>query len=82
MAILIGIFAAYTYTGTTYAPLRGTRPLTMDHVFNGTFYAQHATLRWIPEGQIHTKCAVLPSLTLCSQRETVSTRIRTLGEAS
>ncbi|EJC99985.1 dipeptidyl aminopeptidase [Fomitiporia mediterranea MF3/22] len=49
MAILIGILAAYTYTGTAFAPMRGTRPLTMDHVFNGTFYAQHATLRWVPE---------------------------------
>ena len=49
-AILIGIFAAFTYTGTTFAPLRGTRPLTMDHVFNGTFHARHASLRWVPEG--------------------------------
>lgn len=49
--MVIGIFAAHTYTGTSFAIVRGLKPLTMDHVFNGTFYAQHSSLRWVKEGK-------------------------------
>ncbi|KAH8104292.1 dipeptidyl aminopeptidase [Phellopilus nigrolimitatus] len=49
MAVVIGIFAAHTYTGTSSTRPRGSKQLTMDHVFNGTFSAQHSSLRWVPE---------------------------------
>ncbi|KAI5120961.1 hypothetical protein M0805_001665 [Coniferiporia weirii] len=49
MAVVVGIFAAHTYTGNSSARIRGSRPLTMDHVFNGTFSAQRSSLRWVPE---------------------------------
>lgn len=50
LAIIIGVIAAKTYRGTSFAIFRGSKPLTMDHVFNGTFYAQHQSVRWVPEG--------------------------------
>ena len=43
------MFAAFSYTGTSYR-VRGTKHITMDHIFNGTFGAQSQTLRWVPEG--------------------------------
>lgn len=52
MAIVIGIIAAHTYTGTTFSRIHGSRHITMDHVFNGTFYARTASLRWVPEGAL------------------------------
>ena len=50
MAMMVGFIAARTYSGTSFAIIRGSKPLTMDHVFNGTFYAQHMDVRWVPEG--------------------------------
>lgn len=52
MAIIIGFFAAQTYNGTSFARVRGSRPLTMDHVFNGTFFAARQEIRWVPEGEL------------------------------
>ena len=43
------MLAAFSYTGTSYR-VRGTKHITMDHIFNGTFGAQSQTLRWVPEG--------------------------------
>ncbi|KAL4251589.1 peptidase S9B family protein [Abortiporus biennis] len=48
IAALIGLFAAFSYTGTSYQ-IRGTKHITMDHVFNGTFWAEKQSLRWVPE---------------------------------
>ena len=56
MAIIIGFIAARTYNGTSFAIMRGSRPLTMDHVFNGTFYARQTDVRWVPEGENGTAC--------------------------
>ncbi|KAK7685763.1 hypothetical protein QCA50_011109 [Cerrena zonata] len=47
-AAIIGMFAAFSYTGTSYR-VRGTKHITMDHIFNGTFRAQSQTVRWVPE---------------------------------
>jgi dipeptidyl aminopeptidase len=51
LATLIGFFAATSYKG---GPVRawntGSKKLTMDHIFNGTFWAERKTLRWVPEG--------------------------------
>ncbi|KAF7303130.1 hypothetical protein MKEN_01276700 [Mycena kentingensis (nom. inval.)] len=45
---IIGIIAAHSYVGKTYrAP--GIRKITMDHVFNGTFYVERRNLDWVPE---------------------------------
>ena len=54
VAIVIGIIAAHTYTGTTFARIRGVQHITMDHIFNGTFYAKHVGLRWVPEGALRS----------------------------
>jgi len=48
MAAVIGIFAARSYTGTPYR-IHGTRHITMDHVFNGTFSAKRESILWVPE---------------------------------
>ncbi|KXN86209.1 putative dipeptidyl-aminopeptidase B [Leucoagaricus sp. SymC.cos] len=48
-AALIGIIAAYTYTGGTTYHTPGVKKITMDHVFNGTFTPMKKGLRWVPE---------------------------------
>jgi dipeptidyl aminopeptidase len=50
-AALIGVIAAYTYSGNTTYHTPGVRKITMDHVFNGTFNADKKGLRWVPEGK-------------------------------
>ncbi|THU97687.1 dipeptidyl aminopeptidase [Dendrothele bispora CBS 962.96] len=45
---IIGIIAAHTYVGTVYR-LPGTRKITMDHIFNGTFSVQRQSISWVPE---------------------------------
>ncbi|KAG8746072.1 hypothetical protein FRC10_006175 [Ceratobasidium sp. 414] len=50
LAILLGFLAARTYNHTSYryrAP--GNKHITMDHVFNGTFWAQRQSLAWVSE---------------------------------
>lgn len=47
---LIGVFAAFSYTGTSYQ-IRGTQHVTMEHIFNGTFAAEKRGVRWVPEGR-------------------------------
>ena len=49
-AVLIGIYAAFSYTGTPYR-VQGVKHITMDHVFNGTFAAQSKSVLWVPEGE-------------------------------
>ncbi len=48
MAAVIGVIAAHTYVGTVYR-LPGVRKLTMEHVFNGTFWAAERRLAWVGE---------------------------------
>lgn len=48
MAIIIGVVAAFSYTGTSYR-IRGTKHITMDHLFNGTFGSSSQSVRWVPE---------------------------------
>lgn len=48
---IIGILAAHTYSGKSYHVSTGIRRITMDHVFNGTFSADRASLHWVPEGE-------------------------------
>ncbi|KAL0569963.1 Dipeptidyl peptidase 4 [Marasmius crinis-equi] len=45
---LIGLIAARTYVGTGYR-LPGTKKVTMDHIFNGTFSPQRNSVEWVPE---------------------------------
>lgn len=49
IAAVIGLFAAFSYTGTSYR-IRGTKHISIDHVFNGTFSAYTRSVRWVPEG--------------------------------
>ncbi|OJT13681.1 hypothetical protein TRAPUB_9780 [Trametes pubescens] len=49
VAIIIGIFAARSYTGTAFRIQQGVQHLTMDHMFNGTFSAQSRGVLWVPE---------------------------------
>ncbi|KAK1233376.1 Dipeptidyl peptidase 4 [Marasmius sp. AFHP31] len=48
LSALIGLIAARTYVGTGYK-LPGTKKVTMDHIFNGTFYPQRNSVEWVPE---------------------------------
>ncbi|KAH9832495.1 dipeptidyl aminopeptidase [Rhodofomes roseus] len=48
VAGVIGIFAAHSYTGMPYR-IRGTKHITMDHIFNGTFYPTSENILWVPE---------------------------------
>ncbi|KAF9814328.1 hypothetical protein IEO21_05171 [Rhodonia placenta] len=48
LAAVIGIFAARSYTGTPFR-IHGTKHITMDHVFNGTFSARREGILWVPE---------------------------------
>ncbi|KAI0351315.1 dipeptidyl aminopeptidase [Trametes cingulata] len=48
LAIVIGIFAARSYTGTAFR-IQGVQHITMDHIFNGTFSAQSRSVLWVPE---------------------------------
>jgi len=50
-AALIGIIAATTYTDSPRYRRPGFQKITMDHVFNGTFYAEHKDIHWVPEGK-------------------------------
>ncbi|KZT59115.1 dipeptidyl aminopeptidase [Calocera cornea HHB12733] len=43
---LIGALAAHSYRGGAYV---GKRPITMEHVFNGTFSSFSKAIRWVPE---------------------------------
>ena len=56
IAVLIGIFAARSYTGTAFR-IQGVQHLTLDHIFNGTFAAQSRSILWVPEGmyECHNK---------------------------
>ncbi|KAI0640694.1 dipeptidyl aminopeptidase [Trametes meyenii] len=49
IAVVIGIFAARSYTGTAFHIQQGVQHITMDHVFNGTFSAQSKSVLWVPE---------------------------------
>ncbi|KAF8240208.1 hypothetical protein L208DRAFT_1420424 [Tricholoma matsutake] len=48
-AALIGLIAASTYTDSTAYRRAGIRKITMDHIFNGTFSAEHKFIHWVPE---------------------------------
>ncbi|KIM34094.1 hypothetical protein M408DRAFT_325611 [Serendipita vermifera MAFF 305830] len=47
-ATLIGIVAARSYNGEKFR-IKGRKHLTMDTVFNGTFYSMHTTVHWVPQ---------------------------------
>ncbi|KAI0676150.1 dipeptidyl aminopeptidase [Trametes maxima] len=49
IAVVIGIFAARSYTGTAFRIQQGVQHITMDHIFNGTFSAQSRSVLWVPE---------------------------------
>jgi len=56
---IIGVVASFMYSETSSLSV-GRRRLTMDHVFNGTFYASQPDLNWVAEGVISTprKCVL------------------------
>lgn len=41
--------AGFTYSGKSYL-IQGTRKITMDDIFDGTFAASGAEVNWVPEG--------------------------------
>ncbi|KZT07170.1 dipeptidyl aminopeptidase [Laetiporus sulphureus 93-53] len=45
---VIGVFAARSYTGTPFR-IQGTKHITMDHIFNGTFSTKCESILWVPE---------------------------------
>jgi dipeptidyl aminopeptidase B len=49
LSAFIGIFAGFTYSGTSYHT-PGTRKITMDDVFGGKFFPKGAQVNWIAEG--------------------------------
>ncbi|KAI0765616.1 dipeptidyl aminopeptidase [Trametes elegans] len=48
VAVIIGIFAAKSYTGTAFR-VHGVRHITLDHIFNGTFSVHSRSILWVPE---------------------------------
>lgn len=46
--VVIGVVTAFT-SGNNYRT-RGSKQITMDHVFNGTFGVERKFLNWVPEG--------------------------------
>ncbi|KAG8951907.1 hypothetical protein FRC03_012346, partial [Tulasnella sp. 419] len=48
LATVIGVIAAHSYNGTTFRA-SGVKPLTMDHIFNGTFSVNRQYLNWVRE---------------------------------
>jgi dipeptidyl aminopeptidase len=51
-AALIGIIAASSYTDSPTHRRAGFRKITMDHLFNGTFSAEHKGIHWVREGKV------------------------------
>lgn len=49
LSAFIGIIAGFTYSGKSYYN-PGSRKITMDDIFNGTFYPSGAEVNWVPEG--------------------------------
>ncbi|TFK73733.1 dipeptidyl aminopeptidase [Pluteus cervinus] len=47
-SIVVGVLAANSYVGSTFRT-HGSKKITMDHVFNGTFSIQKKSLHWVPE---------------------------------
>ncbi|KAF5341108.1 hypothetical protein D9611_005871 [Ephemerocybe angulata] len=47
LACIIGVFAAMAYNVPGSRLL--TQRITMDHIFNGTFYPEQVSLHWVPE---------------------------------
>jgi hypothetical protein len=52
LASLIGIVASFLYSETSNLSV-GRRRLTMDHIFNGTFYPSQPDLNWVAEGMLN-----------------------------
>lgn len=50
LSAVIGIIAGFTYSGKSYYT-PGTRKITMDDIFNGTFYPSWAEVNWVAEGK-------------------------------
>ena len=48
LVVIIGAFAAF-FSENSYRT-RGSKHITMDHVFNGTFGVDKKSLNWVPEG--------------------------------
>ena len=51
LSAIIGIVAGFTYSGAPYHT-PGQKKITMDHVFNGTFYPNRPALNWVAEGPL------------------------------
>ena len=49
LAAVIGVIAGFAYSGTSYRT-PGQQRITMDHIFNGTFYSSQPDLNWVAEG--------------------------------
>lgn len=49
LAAVIGVVAGFTYSGSSYRT-PGQQRITMDHIFNGTFWASQPDLNWVAEG--------------------------------
>lgn len=52
LALTIGALAGSYYTAPAYAVVKGSKHITMDHIFNGTFAPQTKTLAWLKEGEL------------------------------
>ncbi|PPQ68381.1 hypothetical protein CVT25_007919 [Psilocybe cyanescens] len=48
LAALIGVIAGFAYSGKSYIT-PGRRRITMDHIFNGTFWPRQPELNWVAE---------------------------------
>ncbi|KAH8827558.1 dipeptidyl aminopeptidase [Flagelloscypha sp. PMI_526] len=48
-AIVIAAVTGWIYRGATNAPHHGKKKVTMDHLYNGTFYTHRSGLKWVAE---------------------------------
>lgn len=52
-AAVVGVLAASGYSVPSFSSKGGTKHITMDHVFNGTFNAYSKQIDWVKEGKVN-----------------------------
>lgn len=50
---VVGVLAASGYSVPSFSSKGGTKHITMDHVFNGTFNAYSKQIDWVKEGKVN-----------------------------
>ena len=51
LAAVIGVLSGLGYSAPVFGKKGGSKHITMDHVFNGTFRADFVGIDWVKEGE-------------------------------